>query len=293
MIQTPLADAIRPRTMDEIVGQEHLFGKSGVLRRMIGAGRLTNMIFYGPPGTGKTTAASVIAAASGMAFHKLNATTASLADVKAILAETGGMFGASGILLYLDEIQYFNRKQQQSLLEYMEDGRITLIASTTENPHFYVYNALISRSSLFEFKPVAPRACLPVLHRALDWLNSQNATSTTLPDDVGLLLAGGSRMPLSRGSTLPLLTPASATSATMYTTICWDASRSPFADLIRTRQRSMWQKCWRWGRCSLSAAACRLLPVRISGLPIRRRQPSCVPAVSRRVSWECRRRRFR
>ena len=191
MIQTPLADAIRPRTMDEIVGQEHLFGKSGVLRRMIGAGRLTNMIFYGPPGTGKTTAASVIAAASGMAFHKLNATTASLADVKAILAETGGMFGASGILLYLDEIQYFNRKQQQSLLEYMEDGRITLIASTTENPHFYVYNALISRSSLFEFKPVAPRACLPVLHRALDWLNTQNATSTTLPDDVGLLLAGG------------------------------------------------------------------------------------------------------
>ena len=185
MIQTPLADAIRPRTMDEIVGQEHLFGKSGVLRRMIGAGRLTNMIFYGPPGTGKTTAASVIAAASGMAFHKLNATTASLADVKAILAETGGMFGASGILLYLDEIQYFNRKQQQSLLEYMEDGRITLIASTTENPHFYVYNALISRSSLFEFKPVAPRACLPVLHRALDWLNTQNATSTTLPDDVG------------------------------------------------------------------------------------------------------------
>ena len=161
MIQTPLADAIRPRTMDEIVGQEHLFGKGGVLRRMIGAGRLTNMIFYGPPGTGKTTAASVIAAASGMAFHKLNATTASLADVKAILAETGGMFGASGILLYLDEIQYFNRKQQQSLLEYMEDGRITLIASTTENPHFYVYNALISRSSLFEFKPVAPRACLP------------------------------------------------------------------------------------------------------------------------------------
>ena len=163
----PLADALRPRTMDEIVGQTHLFGPRGVLRRMLEAGRLTNMIFYGPPGTGKTTAASVIAAQSGMTFHKLNATTASLSDVKNILAETEGLFGTGGILLYLDEIQYFNRKQQQSLLEYMEDGRITLIASTTENPHFYVYNAIISRSSLFEFKPVAPEDCLVMLRRAL------------------------------------------------------------------------------------------------------------------------------
>ena len=145
MIQNaPLADALRPKTMDDIVGQAHLFGKNGVLRRMVEAGRMTNMIFFGPPGTGKTTAASVIAARSGMEFHKLNATTASLQDVKDILAQTEGMFGANGILLYLDEIQYFNRKQQQSLLEYMEDGRITLIASTTENPHFYVYNAIRS-----------------------------------------------------------------------------------------------------------------------------------------------------
>ncbi len=185
----PLADALRPRTMDEIVGQTHLFGPRGVLRRMVEAGRLTNMIFYGPPGTGKTTAASVIAARSGMEFHKLNATTASLQDVKDILAQTGGMFGADGILLYLDEIQYFNRKQQQSLLEYMEDGRITLIASTTENPHFYVYNAIISRSSLFEFKSVAPAESLKMLHRALDHLNEQGGTTTTLPEDVGLALA--------------------------------------------------------------------------------------------------------
>lgn len=191
MIQAPLADAIRPRTMDEIVGQPHLFGKNGVLRRMVEAGRLTNMIFFGPPGTGKTTAASVIAAASGMEFRRLNATTASLSDVKDILTQTGGAFGASGILLYLDEIQYFNRKQQQSLLEYMEDGRITLIASTTENPHFYVYNALISRSSLFEFKPVRPADCLIMLHRALDHLNRQGGTSTTLPEKVGLALAEG------------------------------------------------------------------------------------------------------
>ena len=191
MQHTPLADAIRPQCMDDIVGQAHLFGKNGVLRRMVDMGRVSNMIFYGPPGTGKTTAASVIAAASGMEFHKLNATTASLQDVKDILSQTDGIFGSNGILLYLDEIQYFNRKQQQSLLEYMEDGRIVLIASTTENPHFYVYNAIISRSSLFEFKPVPPKDCLVMLHRALDHLNAQGGTSTTLPDEVGLALAEG------------------------------------------------------------------------------------------------------
>ena len=191
MHNAPLADALRPKTMDDIVGQTHLFGKNGVLRRMVEAGRMTNMIFFGPPGTGKTTAASVIAAQSGMEFHKLNATTASLQDVKDILAQTEGMFGANGILLYLDEIQYFNRKQQQSLLEYMEDGRITLIASTTENPHFYVYNAIISRSSLFEFKPVPPAEVLKMLRRALDHLNEQGGTSTTISDKVGLALAEG------------------------------------------------------------------------------------------------------
>ncbi|MBE6558290.1 MAG: replication-associated recombination protein A [Ruminococcaceae bacterium] len=191
MLTTPLADAIRPQSMDEIVGQKHLFGEKGVLRRMVNMGRVSNMIFYGPPGTGKTTAASVIAAASGMEFYKLNATTASLQDVKDILNQTGGMFGTNGILLYLDEIQYFNRKQQQSLLEYMEDGRIVLIASTTENPHFYVYNAIISRSSLFEFKPVAAAECLVMLDRALAHLNERGGTSTTLPREVGLALAEG------------------------------------------------------------------------------------------------------
>ncbi len=191
MQTTPLADAIRPKSMDEIVGQKHLFGEKGVLRRMVDMGRVSNMIFYGPPGTGKTTAASVIAAASGMEFYKLNATTASLQDVKDILSQTGGMFGSGGILLYLDEIQYFNRKQQQSLLEYMEDGRIVLIASTTENPHFYVYNAIISRSSLFEFKPVAASECLGMLDRALAYLNERGGTTTTLPREVGLALAEG------------------------------------------------------------------------------------------------------
>ena len=159
MKNTQTADILRPKTFDDIVGQPHLFGERGVLRRMVEGGRIPNMIFYGPPGVGKTTAAEIIAAGSGMTFHRLNATTASLADVKEVISQTSNLFGSGGILLYLDEIQYFNRKQQQSLLEYMEDGRVTLIASTTENPHFYVYNAIISRSSLFEFKPVTPIEC--------------------------------------------------------------------------------------------------------------------------------------
>ena len=179
MKNAQLADLLRPKSFDDIVGQEHLFGKNGVVRRMVGSGRITNMIFFGPPGTGKTTASYVIAAESGMSFHKLNATTASLSDVHSILAQTDTLFGAGGILLYIDEIQYFNKKQQQSLLEYIEDGRVTLIASTTENPHFYVYNAIISRSSLFEFKPVAPAACVGALCRALAYLNEENGTGKT------------------------------------------------------------------------------------------------------------------
>ncbi len=179
-----LADILRPQSFDDMVGQEHLFGPRGVLRRMTEGGRVTNMIFYGPPGTGKTTAAEIIAKQSGMTFKRLNATSASTADVKSVLAESTNIFGANGVLLYLDEIQYFNRKQQQTLLEYIEDGRVTLIASTTENPHFYVYNAIISRSSLFEFKPVPPKAIAKALDRALGKLNEQNGTSKTAESEV-------------------------------------------------------------------------------------------------------------
>ena len=189
MNHTQLADVLRPKGFDEIVGQEHLFGTSGIVRRMVERGRITNMIFYGPPGTGKTTAAGIIAAASGMTFRRLNATTASLSDVKDILAETGNLFGSSGILLYIDEIQYFNRKQQQTLLEYIEDGRVTLIASTTENPHFYIYNAIISRSSLFEFKSVAPSACVGALERALSHLNTEYKTAKKANGDTLLWIA--------------------------------------------------------------------------------------------------------
>ncbi|MBO5790126.1 MAG: AAA family ATPase, partial [Clostridia bacterium] len=167
----PLADLIRPRNLDDVAGQEHLVGPSGILRRMIESNRICNMIFTGPPGTGKTTVANIIAQKSGMVLHKLNATTASLSDVKEIAASTDNVFGAGGVLLYLDEIQYFNRKQQQSLLSYMEDGRITLIASTTENPYMAIYNAILSRSTVFQFKPVSPESCLKVLKRALATLN--------------------------------------------------------------------------------------------------------------------------
>ena len=184
MKNTQTADILRPKTFDDIVGQPHLFGERGVLRRMVEGGRIPNMIFYGPPGVGKTTAAEIIAAGSGMTFHRLNATTASLADVKEVISQTSNLFGSGGILLYLDEIQYFNRKQQQSLLEYMEDGRVTLIASTTENPHFYVYNAIISRSSLFEFKPVTPIECARALTRALAHLNAEAGTAKAAERDV-------------------------------------------------------------------------------------------------------------
>ena len=189
MSNVRLTEELRPKSFDEIVGQAHLFGERGVVRKMIASGRITNMIFYGPPGTGKTTAAEIIARESNMVFHKLNATTASLADVKSILSSTNDIFGSGGILLYIDEIQYFNKKQQQALLEYIEDGRVTLIASTTENPHFYVYNAIISRSSLFEFKPVAPDDCVKAIKRAVEHLNQKTSLGRTMPDEVAYYIA--------------------------------------------------------------------------------------------------------
>ncbi len=162
--QTPLADRCRPMSFDDMVGQAHLVGKKGILRRIMESGFLPSMIFYGPPGTGKTTAAEIISRESGMTLHHLNATTASLSDVKDVVKDTGGIMGIGGVLLYLDEIQYFNKKQQQSLLEYIEDGRITLVASTTENPYYYIYDALLSRCSVFEFKHVTNE---DIAHRLL------------------------------------------------------------------------------------------------------------------------------
>lgn len=170
---TPLADRIRPQTLDDIVGQEHLLGEGKLLRRIIENNEVPNMIFYGPSGVGKTTVANIIAAKTGKTLQRLNATTASVSDIKNIVGTLDSFLAPDGVLLYLDEIQHFNKKQQQSLLEFMENGKITLIASTTENPHFYVYNAVLSRSIVFEFKPVGPDCIKKALTRASDILSEE------------------------------------------------------------------------------------------------------------------------
>lgn len=172
-MNTPLAERLRPHTLDDVVGQKHLIAENKILRNLIDSGNIPNMIFYGPSGTGKTTIANIAAMASDKQFYKLNATNASLADIKAITAELGENSFSNGILLYLDEIQNFNKKQQQSLLEFIETGDITLIASTTENPYFYVYNAILSRSSVFEFKPVEPDDVKQAIERAIVKLQAE------------------------------------------------------------------------------------------------------------------------
>ena len=192
MNRQPLADRMRPKNFDEIAGQTHLVGKNGVLRRLCESRRFPNMIFFGPPGTGKTTVANIIAEASGMQLYKLNATTAGISDIKEVISSTDSLFSSEGTLLYLDEIQYFNRKQQQSLLEFLENGKITLIASTTENPYYYIYNALLSRSSVFQFRSVTPEECIPSLGRALRILNEDFGTEKHADDEVMFRIASAS-----------------------------------------------------------------------------------------------------
>ena len=169
----PLADVLRPKTLDEVCGQEHILAPDGLLRRILLSGNVPNMIFYGPSGTGKTTVANIIAAQTHRKLCKLNATTASSADIREIYAQLDTFLAPDGVLLYLDEIQYFNKKQQQTLLEYIENGKITLIASTTENPYFYVYNAILSRSTVFEFKPISPDGAMKAIRRASAYLEKQ------------------------------------------------------------------------------------------------------------------------
>ena len=182
-MQRPLADEIRPKTLDEVVGQQHILGPGGMLRRIIESGQAPNMIFYGPSGTGKTTVAGIIAQATQRTLRKLNATQAGTADIKEIIGSLDTMLAPNGILLYLDEIQYFNKKQQQSLLEYIENGKISLIASTTENPYFYVYSAVLSRSAIFEFKPVSPPEMEPAVRRAIRIMEEKTALKADFSDE--------------------------------------------------------------------------------------------------------------
>ncbi len=181
----PLADLLRPQNLDEVYGQEHILGEGAVLRRLIDSGNIPNMVFYGPSGTGKTTVANIIAKQTNRTLYKLNATTASTADIKQIVAELDTFLAPNGVLLYLDEIQSFNKKQQQSLLEYIENGKITLIASTTENPYFYVFNAILSRSTVFEFKQISAEGALKAVRRAVEFMEQRTALKA-IPEEGAL-----------------------------------------------------------------------------------------------------------
>ena len=192
MITRPLADRMRPETFADVFGDEKLFSDGGIFPKMIETGHIPNMIFYGPSGTGKTTAANILSKAAGKTMRRLNATSASLSDIKEVVAETSSLYGSDGVLLYLDEIQYFNKKQQQSLLEFIEDGRITLIASTTENPYFYVYSAIISRSAVFEFKPLSVDALSKAIERARKFLSDEKGAEIICDADAVRIMAQSS-----------------------------------------------------------------------------------------------------
>ena len=247
-MKAPLPERLRPKSIDDVVGQKHLFGENGAVRKMLQRGYVTNMIFYGPPGTGKTTAANIIAKEAGKTIHKLNATSASLSDVKAVIADTETVFGREGVLLYLDEIQYFNKKQQQSLLEFMEDGRITLIASTTENPYMYVYNAIISRSAVFEFKSLSAEDIKPLIVKAVGVLNDENKTDKKITpealDYVACAGAGDARRSLNLLENTYYIsgdeiTKEAAASLTSKIVGSFDASGVVHYDMLSALQKSI------------------------------------------------------
>lgn len=188
-MSAPLADRLRPQTLDEVVGQHHLLGNDAVLRRVIESGHIPNLIFFGPSGVGKTTVARIIAGNTGKLLCRLNGTTAGTADIREVVAKRDTIDGRNGVILYLDEIQYLNKKQQQSLLEFIEDGSVTLIASTTENPYFYVYNAILSRSTIFEFKPVDAEDIEKAIQRGFDFLSEESGEKSEIENGVVAHLA--------------------------------------------------------------------------------------------------------
>lgn len=249
----PLADRIRPATLDEVVGQKHILGPDRALRRIIESGKIPNMVFYGPSGIGKTTVASIIAKNTNMHLVKLNGTTASTADIKAAIGEIGTFEAMNGILLYLDEIQYFNKKQQQTLLEFIENGSITLIASTTENPYFYVYNAILSRSTVFEFKPVEREEVKIAVERAFEILGREDGRPVEPEEGVGDYIAfacGGdvrkamnaaelTVLSCDRGGDTISVTMESARELTQKSALRYDKSGDEHYDILSAFQKSM------------------------------------------------------
>ncbi|MDD6275566.1 MAG: replication-associated recombination protein A [Clostridia bacterium] len=250
----PLAQEIRPSTLDDVVGQTHLIGEGKPLRNIIESGTLPNMIFYGPSGTGKTTVASIIAKTTNRKLCKLNGTTAGTADIKAVISKLDTFEAQNGILLYLDEIQYFNKKQQQTLLEFIEDGSITLIASTTENPYFYVYNAILSRSTVFEFKSVSPEEITPAIKRAFGYLENKNQVKITVNEQaikhIAFACGGDVRKAMNSVelcvlSTKPDLhgnieiTPETAKALTQRSAMKYDRDGDEHYDIVSAYQKSM------------------------------------------------------
>lgn len=252
-MSAPLADRLRPQTVDEMVGQRHLLGENMPLRNIIDSGYLPNLIFYGPSGTGKTTLARIIAKNTNRKLHHINGTNASTADIKAIVGELDTFAAPNGILLYLDEIQYFNKKQQQSLLEYIESGQITLIASTTENPYFYIYSAVLSRCTVFEFKPVTPEEVVPAVKRAFDFLEKETGTPLKIEDGVeehiSVACGGDVRKSLNFAELCVLSSPVidckrtitleSAGSLTQKNTFRYDKFGDEHYDILSAYQKSM------------------------------------------------------
>ena len=249
----PLADLLRPQSLDEVFGQDHILAEGAVLRRLIQSENIPNMIFYGPSGTGKTTVAQIIAKQTNRTLYQLNATTASTADIKNIVAQLDTFMAPNGVLLYLDEIQSFNKKQQQSLLEYIENGKITLIASTTENPYFYVFNAILSRSTVFEFKQISKEAALKAVKRAVSYLEERTALKAK-PEEGALeyiasACGGDLRKAMNavevlfsagqpQGETLPL-TMEDAKAVTQKSALRADRDGDNFYDLLSALQKSI------------------------------------------------------